>query len=86
VPPEVDQSEKVRFDDFLAWLWKSIKSIPNVPILRFSGLSAEVEKISPEHFDLMSFWPWLQKSTESIPEICEILEIPFLESTDPPGF
>ena len=32
------------------------------------ALAPEVNKISPRSFDLLTFWPWLQKSTKSVPE------------------
>ena len=32
-------------------------------------MAREVEKTRPRRFDLMTFWPWLQKSTKLIPGI-----------------
>ena len=33
----------------------------------FLDLAPEIDKVSPRKFDLILFWPWLQKSTKSVP-------------------
>ena len=35
----------------------------------FLALVPEVHKINHRSLDLMTFWPWLQKSTKSFPEL-----------------
>ena len=39
------------------------------PLNDFLALAPEVNKSSARSLDLMTFWPWLQKSTKLIPEV-----------------
>jgi hypothetical protein len=61
---------KSRFDDFLALVPEvNKKQIQKFRFDDFLALAPEVDDINPRSLDLMSLWPWLQKSAKSVSEV-----------------
>ena len=63
-------SHESRFDDCLALVPEvNKKQTQKSRFDDFLALAPEVDEINPRSLDLMSLWPWLQKSAKSLSEV-----------------